>query len=147
MKQEDYRGVRLVDELTQRQYLGLRWDRFSESEKESHLKSRLSEFEANLNTGYCFVAVINKKMIGFVFAHEMLPFRGKLYIRHIAVHPDYQGQGMGPLLYKKLIEKAKRTQITEIAALINIDNPQSIKLHEKAGFILKDRKEAILKVL
>lgn len=147
MKQEDYRGVRVVDELTQRQYLGLRWDRLSESEKETHLKSRLSEFVFNLNTGYCFVAVINKKVIGFVFAHETLPFRGKLYIRHIAVHPDYQGQGIGLLLYKKLIEKAKRTQITEIAALINTDNPQSIKLHEKAGFILKDRTEAILKVL
>lgn len=147
MKQEDYRGVRLVDERTQRQYLGSQWDRLSEGEKETHLKSRLSEFEVNLDTGYCFVALINKKVVGFVFANETRPFRGKLYIRHIAVHPDYQGQGIGLLLYKKLIKKTKRTQIGEIVALINTDNPQSIKLHEKAGFILKDRKETILKVL
>lgn len=145
IKRGDYQGVRIVDELTQRQYLGLQWDRFSESEKETHLKSRLSEFEINLNTGYCFVAVINKKVVGFIFAHETLPFRGKLYIRHIAIHPNYQGQGIGFLLYKKLIEKAKQTQITEIAALINTDNPRSIKLHEKVGFTLKDRKEARLK--
>ena len=147
MKQGDYRGVRAVDELTQKQYLGSRWNRLSESEKESHLKSRLSEFEINLNTGYCFVAMINKKVIGFVFAHEALPFRGKLYIRYIAVHPDYQEQGIGFLLYKKLIEKARRTKIIEIAALINTDNPPSIKFHEKAGFVLKDRKEATLKLL
>lgn len=147
MRQEDYQGVRAIDELTQRQYLGSRWNRLSESEKESHLKSRLSEFKINLDTGYSFIAVVNKKIIGFVFAHETLPFCGKLYIRHIAVHPDYQGQGIGFFLYRKLIEKAKRTQITEVAALINTDNPQSIKLHEKAGFALKDRKEAILRLL
>lgn len=147
MKQEDFQAVRAIDELTQQQYLGSRWDRLSESERENYLKSRLSEFKVNLNTGYCFVAVINKKVIGFVFAHETLPFRGKLYIRHIAVHPDYQGQEIGHLLYIKLIDKAKQTQITEIAALINTDNPQSIKLHEKVGFVLKDRKEATLRLL
>lgn len=146
LKLSDYSGVRQVDELTQCQYLGEKWEKFSLNEKERHLVSRKKEFEINVKTGYSLVATMNKKIVGFLLAHETLPFRGTLYIHHIAIEPNFQGKGVGVLLYKQLIKLAKLSKIKNITALINTDNPKSIKLHKKLGFKLQDRKEAILEV-
>lgn len=142
----DYEQVHEVDILAQKQYLGEKFDRMSEEEQDSCLVSRKSEFQINIDTGYCFVAEDERKIVGFLLAHETLPFRGTLYIRYIGLNPDVQGKGIGLLLYKKLIDKAKQTGIKKIRALINTDNPKSMKLHEKAGFKLSDRKEAVLEL-
>jgi L-amino acid N-acyltransferase YncA len=145
MRANDYVGVRIVDELTQKQYHGAAWNNLSEVEKDIYLKSRRSEFDLNLDTGYCFVGV-TEEVVGFILAHETLPFRGVIYIRHIAIHPNYQGTGIGSKLYQALIDKAKATGIQKITALINLDNPNSIRLHEKMNFELIDRKQAFLKL-
>lgn len=146
LTKQDYQGVRKVDILTQKQYLGAKWNNLSETEKEKHLVSRKNEFDINVNSGYCFVASINNRIIGFILAYETQPFLGSIYIRYIGINPKYQGQGIGSLLYKRLISKAKKNNIKKITALINLDNPKSMKLHEKAGFTLKDRKEAVLEL-
>lgn len=146
MSTDDYEQVHEVDILTQRQYLGEKFDRMSEEEQNSHLVSRKSEFQTNVDTGYCFVALDDEKVIGFILAHQTLPFHRILYIYYVGLSPDFQGKGVGLLLYEKLIEKAKQTGIKKIWTLINHDNPKSIKLHEKAGFKLNDRKEAVLEV-
>jgi len=130
--------------LTQRQYLGSLWDQLLEGEKQAHLQSRQSEFGLNLQTGYCFVGIAHATVVGFVLAHEILPFRNTVSIRHIAIHPAYQGTGIGLLLYKAVIEKARASGMEKIATLINLDNTRSLKLHAKMGFDLIDRKEAIL---
>lgn len=144
LTKQDYQGVRKVDTLTQKQYLGAKWNNLSNTEIEEHLVSRKNEFDINVNSGYCFVASSNNEIIGFILAFETQPFLGDIYIRYIGIKPKYQGQGIGSLLYKALISKAKKNSIKKITALINLDNPKSMKLHEKAGFTLKDRKEAVL---
>jgi len=145
MNVEDYGQVHTVDILTQKQYLGANFDQMNEEEKNSHLVSRRSEFQINVDTGYCFVAENEmKNIVGFVLAHETLPFHGKLYIRYVGVNPEVQGHGIGLLLYRKLIEKAEKAGIREITGLVNTDNPNSIKLFEKVGFKLNERKQAIL---
>jgi L-amino acid N-acyltransferase YncA len=146
MCSEDHKQVCDLDILTQKQYLGVRFDQMSEEEKDDHLVSQKSEFQINVSTGYCFVALNNNKIVGFILGYKSSPFGGDLYIRYIGVNPDFQGKGIGPLLYKKLIEKAKQTDINQVWALINLDNPNSIKLHGKMGFELKDRKEAVLRI-
>ena len=146
LKLADYSGVRQVDELTQYQYLGEKWKKFSLREKEKHLVSRRKEFGINVKTGYSLVATMDGKTIGFLFAYKTLPFHGALYIHHLAIEPNFQGKGVGALLYKELIRLAKPTKIKRIVALINLDNPKSMRLHEKLGFKLQDRKEAILEI-
>jgi L-amino acid N-acyltransferase YncA len=143
---QDYAGVRNIDELTQRQYLGATWDQLPDNLKEEHLVSCRSDFAVNLETGYCFVALKDIRVIGFLFAYEVLPFRGRIHINHISISPEYQGHGVGLLLYGGLIEKAKSKGIKQITALINLDNDYSMKLHRKAGFALQDRKEAKLEL-
>ncbi len=143
----DYAGVRYVDELTQRQYIGATWDQLSDDLKEAHLLTRRSDFAVFLETGYCFVATNDTRIIGFLFAYEVLPFGGKIHITYIAVSPEYQGHEVGLLLYGELIEKAKSKGIKRITALINLDNQYSMKLAPQGvGFVLQDRKEATLEL-
>ena len=144
LAKQDYTGVRQVDILTQKQYQGTKWNNLSSNEKEKCLVSRKSEFDTNVNSGYCFVASLNNKIIGFILSYETKPFLGDIYIRYIGINPKYQGQGIGLLLYKELIKKARKDNIKVMRSLINLDNPNSIKLHEKTGFTLRDRKEAVL---
>ena len=146
MKDSDYEAVHHIDILTQKQYLGDEFDHLSEEEQEKHLFSRKSEFLINVNTGFCFVAEDEGKIIGFLLAHETLPFHGKLYIRYVGLDPKYQGKGLGVLMCNELVKKAYENNIEQITALINLDNPQSLKLCEKVGFIIKDRKEAVLEL-
>ncbi len=144
MTNEDYPAVYSVDVSAQKQYLDEDFENMSEDERESHLISRKSEFSINVSTGFCFVAEIDDKIVGFIFSYETLPFKGTLFLSYICINPDYQNKGIGPLLYEGLIEKAKRMNIKKIKGLINVDNPKSIRFHEKIGFKLSDRKEAVL---
>jgi L-amino acid N-acyltransferase YncA len=146
MRSVDLEGVQRIDELTQFQYLGRKWQRFSPEEKTAHLVSRTCEFDRHLKSGYSLVATDNKRIIGFLFASETLPLRNAVYIGHIAIHPKYQNRGIGMLLYGHLFQHAKRKHITRIQALINPDNPKSIRLHEKLGFFLQERIEASIPV-
>lgn len=146
MKNTDYEHVHQVDFLTQKQYLGDAFEKMNKEEQEKHLVSRKSEFQINVNTGYCFVAEENNIVIAFILAHQTLPFHGTLYVRYIGINPTHQGRGVGSLLYNALINKAKRSGIKKVWTLINLDNPKSIGLHTKAGFSLSDRKEATLEL-
>lgn len=146
MKMSDYSQVHEVDILTQQQYLGNKFIEMKTEEQETHLVSRKSEFSINIDTGYCFVAENTGKVVGFILAYETLPFRGTLFIHYVGINPTHQGKGIGLLLFKRIIEKAKENDINVIQSLINTDNPPSIKLHKKAGFKLSLRKQAILEL-
>lgn len=146
MQTNDYSGIKEVDLQSQIQYLGNTFRNLSENEQDKCLVSRLSEWSLNLSSGYCLVALLDNNIVGFLFAFETLPFRGTLFIRYIAITPSYQGKGIGLLLYKALISKAKANDIKEINGLINIDNPNSVSLAIKAGFQIIDRKEVVLKL-
>ena len=141
---KDMNGVRNVDVLTQRMYLGKAWDTLSEEQQEQHLKTRKSEFIINCNAGYSFVAIQHGEIVGFVLAHENLPFGNEVVIRHIAVHPDYQKQGIGKRLFQALIDKTKEHKKTTIRSSINPDNNSSMQLHRSVGFRVTNWKKAIL---
>lgn len=142
LKEDDFAGVQNIDVLTQKDYLGQAWEKMSKTEQENTLITKKSEFKKNCQTGFSFVAEINNQIVGFIFSQETSPFTDKIYVRHIAIHPDYQAKGIGKKLYKSLMGKAKKTGKKEIIATINPDNPPSIKLHEQLGFKVKDWKLA-----
>lgn len=142
LSRNDFLGVRAVDKATQIQYLGTDWERLTPQEQETHLVSRKKEFNLHIQSGLCFVASRHSVIVGFIFAYEAVYSSGSIFIQHIAINPDFQAKGIGVLLLEALIEKAKKLHCHEIRSLINIDNPQSIKLHQKVGFLLADRKEA-----
>lgn len=146
IQQEDYKGVHEVDELTQIQYLGKKWKNLSSKKKKECLVSRKEDFKTYVDSGFSLVAYVENNVVGFLFAYENSPFKDSIYVSHVAIKPEFQGQGMGQLLYKKLISIAKQKKVEKIEALINTDNPNSMSLHKKMRFMLRDRKEAIFTV-
>ncbi len=143
---DDFGGVRLVDVGTQRVYHGEDWDGFSVEEREVYLKSGACEFQVNCETGFSFVVELEGRVVGFLFAYENLPYGDELVIRHVAVEPEYQGQGVGKMLLTALKEKAASENKRAIRSWINNDNSISMRLHESGGFEVKDWKRAYLKI-
>lgn len=142
---DDYSSIREIDILTQIQYLGQKkWEELILAEKETHLVCRQPNFDGYVKSGYSLLIESESKIIGFILAFETVPIYQEVYCEYVAVDPSWQGKGIGVLLYKNLIEIAKKNNIKKIWSLINIDNPNSIKAHLKAGFKLNDRKEAVL---
>jgi len=141
---EDIQFVKEIDEQTQKVYLGDKWNSFSEQEKEELLVSRESEFKSNCETGFSFVALKNNKIVGFLLAY--LLFTKEIRVRHIAVHPNFQKQGIGKKLYDALINKARNQCKKEIGADINPNNLHSLKLHTQVGFQVIDWKKATFKI-
>ena len=54
----------------------------------------------------------------------------------VYVRSDQRGQGLGPLLMQALIERAKQSGLHVMVAAIESENSTSIRLHERAGFVI-----------
>ncbi|MFW6130961.1 MAG: GNAT family N-acetyltransferase, partial [Atribacterota bacterium] len=67
-----------------------------------------------LNKKYeIFVALINRQIVGTVSLS--MKDQDQIYIRSMAVHPDYQKRGVGLFILKKINELAKRKNIKTIS--------------------------------
>lgn len=139
----DYDSIRKVDIETQIQYLGQeKWGQLTSEEKETHLVVQQNNFNDFVKNGFCFLVENKNKIFGFILAYETVPVYQEVYCKYIAVSPINQGKGIGIMLFEKLIETARKNNIKRVWSLINLDNPNSINAHLKAGFEIKDRKEA-----
>ncbi|MFA5025760.1 MAG: GNAT family N-acetyltransferase [Candidatus Shapirobacteria bacterium] len=144
---EDFATIREIDIETQIQYLGQeKWEQLTPEEKEEHLVVSESNFEEFVKNRLCFLAQTGGKVIGFILAYETVPIYGEVYCRYIGISPERQGKGIGIRLFEKLIEAARDNKMKKIWSLINPDNPNSIKAHERVGFEIRDRKEAEYKI-
>ena len=82
------------------------------------------------------VAVLNKKVVGFGYYSEFR-FREayKYTVEHsVYVNKDFQGMKIGHLLMEKLIQLAKKQKLHTMIAVIDSENENSVKFHEKYGF-------------
>jgi hypothetical protein len=59
-----------------------------------------------------------------------------LYIDRVVVSKDFQSQGIGQLMYKDIMNKAKEKNYPFLLAEIDVEpaNPKSLSFHEKFGF-------------
>lgn len=83
-----------------------------------------------------------KKILG----STMMNFRTKGRIRHRVdlgwgLHPDYQKQGIGTQLLKRILEIAKKKGFIKAEAEAAIENKASIKLAKKLGFKIEGLKK------
>lgn len=141
----DYKAVNKIDILTQIQYLGQeKWNNLTPKEKESHLESRQPNYDGFVKSGYSLLVESEGVVLGFILAFETVPVYQEVYCEYVAIDPQSQGKGIVALLYKELIQIAKKNNIKKVWDLINLDNPNSLKAHLKSGFKMNDRKEAVL---
>ena len=54
-------------------------------------------------------------------------------VTNVAVHPDYRGQGIGTILFAKLVEEVKTKGVTAITLEVRPSNNAAIKLYENFG--------------
>lgn len=76
------------------------------------------------------------KLVGFASYGTFRAWPAYKYsVEHsVYVHRDHRGQGIGLLLLRKLIEKAREQQYHTLVGGIDVANAASIALHERLGF-------------
>lgn len=78
-------------------------DSLDEKQSESWIKSKKSALEEGI--GNYFVAVENKKTVGYIFWTRIGGIRDIIELEQIGVNPEYHGQGIGTRLIDESIEK------------------------------------------
>lgn len=59
----------------------------------------------------------------------------ELYIDTLSVSPMMQGRGIGSILIKKILEFAKEQNYTKVGLLVDVDNPDAMRLYSRKGFV------------
>ncbi|MDR3011695.1 MAG: ribosomal protein S18-alanine N-acetyltransferase [Chitinispirillales bacterium] len=73
----------------------------------------------------------NGKIIGFACIASILE---EIQINNIAIHPDYQGRGLGPMLINHALAKAAAEGASHAYLEVRESNIPAIKAYEKCGF-------------
>ncbi len=91
----------------------------------------------------CAIFAGDGALIGEIHALRMAPrqFRHVLTDLTVAVHPDWQGRGLGALLFAKLIEAARAATppVTRIELFARAGNEGAIRLYQRLGFVAEGR--------
>ena len=102
-------------------------------------------FDFYLKSGSSFVAEARGEVVGFVFSQTirfMHSEKSMMWVEYVSVLKEYQRHGIGQALLAKVEDYARHHSILRIESTINPDNQPSIRLHEKAGFKVRDWKRA-----
>lgn len=143
----DYEAVRRIDIATQPEYRGVAWDMYPSEQQARYLWCNPEDFAIQVETGFSFAYIQDGELVGFVTAfREPLPARGRLYTDGIAVAKEHRRSGVASALYRAMITAARAAGIAEIVTRISLDNEQSLRLHEAAGFKLTECVEATLEL-
>jgi N-acetylglutamate synthase len=86
------------------------------------------------NPGTCFVAVDSVKIIGTVLGGND-GRRG--YIYHLAVHKDYQRNGIGKLLSEKCLRALKAQGLHKCHIFVISNNLEGLKFWQRLGWLLR----------
>lgn len=86
--------------------------------------------------GMAILAVYDSKIVGVLdfgaYKSEKLRHRG---ILGISLHPDLRGEGVGQILFKKLMQEARTIEgLTHIELSMMSENHQAYHLYRKVGF-------------
>nr|YP_010336503.1 GCN5-like N-acetyltransferase [Rhodospora sordida]UNJ14909.1 GCN5-like N-acetyltransferase [Rhodospora sordida] len=76
----------------------------------------------------------NKKLIGFVRAISDSAFNATIW--DMVIHPEYQNQGLGTILMRKIIQELRYLEIDTVTLFADTKN---VKFYNKLGFIADPR--------
>jgi L-amino acid N-acyltransferase YncA len=106
-------------------------------------------FDFYLKTGTTFVAEEEGRVIGYVASQTVPSLHGiykELWVAFIVVQKEFRRQKIGLALLAKLQDYARKAGTERLYSTINPNNPESIGLHQKAGFKVRDWKIATYSV-
>ncbi|MFT5355853.1 MAG: RimJ/RimL family protein N-acetyltransferase [Polyangiales bacterium] len=114
------------------------------ADKETSVHKRLADAFA-----YTLVALHgeSRRLVGYAEWNRLRPLK----LRHnvvlaMGVSPEFQGQGVGRLLLRQLVEDARRAEpaITRIELGVVADNTRARALYESVGFHLEGVRRAFV---
>lgn len=85
---------------------------------------------------FCFVAVVDEKIVGSIFGEHDGGFTGSM--RRLAVDTNYRRRGIASALVKRVIEEFEKSGIPWKYVHVEKSNAASIQLFKKLGFHLRD---------
>ncbi|MBD1590100.1 GNAT family N-acetyltransferase [Pseudomonas typographi] len=108
------------------------------NEKQVDLANRLAWFQGRQAQGYPILVAVDAggQVLGYASYGDWRPFDGFRYsVEHsVYIHPRQRGKGLGGLLMRALIERARRGGKHVMVAAIESANSASITLHQRLGF-------------
>ncbi|MEG2578652.1 ribosomal-protein-alanine N-acetyltransferase [Arthrobacter sp. MYb214] len=105
----------------------------------------LAGFESELaqrDTRTYWVYEDSGRVIGYAGLCVVLPIAD---VQTIAMHPDYQGRGLGRKLLALLIQTAGEKNALDVMLEVRFDNPGAIGLYESMGFTTIHRRKGYYK--
>ena len=112
-------------------------DHWKLEDAEIHIKEIMESKQS-----YGLEYLVDGKVAGFILGSSMLFHWGRMFeINDLAVHPDYQGQGIATKLLEACLEEMKKRGIKGVNLITQGDGFLS-KFYEKHGF--KKESEVIL---
>lgn len=91
---------------------------------------------ARLFNNTCIVAKDNDVLVGALLAFcDQTKSYKEIYIQDVAVLPEYQGKGIGTLLLKEFMNRAKSLNVNRVWLTSEADNDSAMKLWKKFGFV------------
>ncbi|HXX87336.1 MAG TPA: GNAT family N-acetyltransferase [Candidatus Acidoferrum sp.] len=106
-------------------------------------------FDFYLRTGTTFVAEEEAKVVGYVASQTVPSLHGinkELWVAFIVVQKKFRRKKIGLALLAKLLSCAREAGVERVYSTINPNNPESLGLHRKAGFDVRDWKLASYEV-
>ncbi len=80
---------------------------------------------------------------GMLRPHNQMPAFCETAEATYFLHPDHRGRGLGKTLLTDLEKGGRKKGITHILANISSENPESIRFHERNGFVACGRFKGI----
>jgi putative acetyltransferase len=102
-----------------------------------------SVLEKSLASGVALTAWSGGAIAGEIHASRLGPrqFAHNLTDLTVAVHPDFQGRGVGAALFEALFEAAGRLtpRIERIELMCREGNLNAVRLYQRLGFVIEGR--------
>lgn len=95
-----------------------------------------------LATGVALSAWNGEAIAGEIHASRLGPrqFDNSLTELTVAVHPDFQGRGIGGLLFEALFAEArKQPGLTRVELFCREGNAHAVRLYQRLGFVIEGR--------
>jgi putative acetyltransferase len=96
-----------------------------------------------LASGVALSAWSGETIAGEIHASRLGPrqFDNSLTELTVAVHPDFQGQGIGALLFEVLFAEARKLtpELTRVELMCREGNHRAVRLYQRLGFVVEGR--------
>lgn len=107
---------------------------------DSYVKNKVDMLQKYINEGkaYCLGIVDNNNLLAFVWCCKVYNLcEERVHINQVIVNSQYQQQGLGKLLIKRVEEYAKNEQIDVIELMATAENKNANEFYGNLGFTVE----------